>query len=89
METLSDNHNTLLHRRDVTVVITAQTNPGVAAVATQLAEHFKSTADAVAIKMMHGSYGKQELTVTASIYDSAASKLRIEQKPKKKKEGAK
>ena len=84
METLSDSSNALLHRRDVVVTLQAPSNPGIAAVTTQLAEHFKSSPDAVAIKTLRGTYGKQQLTVTASIYDSAASKLRIEQKPKVK-----
>jgi ribosomal protein S24E len=86
MDILSEHINSLLHRRDVVVTLESPSNPGLVAVASQLADHFKSSADAIAVKTVKGSYGTQTLTVTASIYDSAASKVRIEQKPKAKKE---
>jgi ribosomal protein S24E len=86
METISSHTNTLLHRTDVTVVISAPSNPGVAVVTTQLAEQFKVAPDAIAVKTMHGNYGKQQVLVNASVYDSVEAKQRIEQKPKTKKE---
>ncbi len=86
METRSDHTNTLLHRRDVVVMLEAPSNPGLPAVVTQLAEHFNSSPEAVAVKTVKGSYGTHALIITASIYDSADSKARIEQKPYVKKE---
>lgn len=84
METISDHANALLHRRDVVVTLEAPSNPGIVAVATELATHFKSTPEAVAVRTVKGNYGTHSLTIVASVYDSPASKARIEQKPKVK-----
>lgn len=86
---MKDIKNPLLHRREVSIVLEAASNPGHAFVQKHVADHFKSSEENVAVKLIKSSFGKREFVVDAFIYESAKDKLRIEPKKKvKKKEGS-
>ncbi len=88
METLSSRVNPLLKRTEVRVVFAGTSNPGVAKVTEDLAAQLKVAADTIVIKSLVSYFGKQAFHVEAFAYESAADKLRVEQKPKQKKEAA-
>lgn len=84
MKILSEKKNTLLHRKEVKVLIEAPSNPGIKASSEEIANHFKTKTELVVVKRLNSQYGKSEFMVEALIYDNAQA-LVIEPKPKVKK----
>ena len=88
METISSRLNPLLKRTEVHVVFQAASNPGVAKVTEDIAAQLKVAADTIVIKHLVSTFGKQTFDVEAFAYATAEDKVRVEQKPKAKKEVA-
>ena len=84
MKLISEKKNTLLHRREVKLVVESPSNPGLQASAEKIADHFKTQKELVVIKKLESHYGKSEFFIDAVIYDNAQA-LAIEPKPKAKK----
>ena len=88
MKILSEKKNTLLHRKEVKVIIENPSNPGIKMSGEEIAKHFKTQPELVVIKRLNSHYGKSEFMIEAMVYDNAQA-LVIEPKPKVKKEVAK
>ena len=88
MNVVSDLHNKLLKRREVSVSFDNAGNPGFGGAAQMLAEHFKVDSELIAVKRILNTYGSHKTIVDALIYDSVEAKEKIEPKPKAKKEGS-
>ena len=85
METTKDFKNNLLKRRELSLVIDSDKNPGMASVAKTISEKFKSAEDVIVVKNLDSRFGRKSFFVEAFIYDSVADKARIEPKKKEKK----
>ena len=88
MQILTTYTNALLHRTEIRAVLTSKGNSGLADAGAQIASHFKTDVASVVIVKLAGQYGTHESTVDARVYASPEHRLRIEQKPKPKKEQA-
>ena len=88
MNLIQETHNPLLRRREVSVLLHARSNPGVAGTTQKLAEHFKVSETHIAVKSVRNSYGSHDILVKAFIYDSPEMKEKIEPKVKIKKAAA-
>lgn len=89
METIQNNDNKLLKRKELQVMIKADKNPGFAEVQKKIAEHFKVDESLIAVKRIDSRFGRHEFTIEAFVYHSANDKNKTERKPKVKKEAAK
>lgn len=87
MNILKDFRNDLLKRKEVLFSVKAHSNPGVAKMQQDCANHFKTEAENVVIKKLLNNFGTKEFSVEAFIYDSVKDKENIE--PKKKVKEAK
>jgi ribosomal protein S24E len=88
MNVIKDFKNDLLKRREVQLVMTAEKNPGLAAAAKMIADHFKSSEDAIVVRKLSSKFGRDTFMIDAFIYGSAADRVAIEPKKRvKKKEG--
>lgn len=89
MQILTDHSNSLLHRRELTLVLSTTTNPGLQAFTTGVAEQLKVSPECVVVTRMAGSYGKQNIVADVFVYESVDMKNKIQRKPKVKKEATK
>lgn len=78
-------NNRLMNRKEVSVVLTSDSNPGFVQVQKELADKFKVSEEVIAVKKISSSFGRKEFVVDAFIYDSAKDKLVHEPKKKEKK----
>jgi len=85
MEIVNDFKNDLLKRREVEVVVKADSNPGFENVAKEIAKKFKSSEDTIAVRNVKSKFGRNTFLIDASIYESVEDKEKIEPKPKVKK----
>lgn len=85
MKVLVDFHNTLLHRRDVVMTKSYNSNPGFIIVKQDIASHFKVSPDCVVVLAIRGGFGISEFTLEARLYDSVEFLQSVEPKPKVKK----
>lgn len=88
MEIVKNNKNELLKRREVSVVVRADGNPGFSEAKENLASHFKEELDKIVVNNVYSKFGSKSFFIDALIYDSVSDKERIEPK-KKEKKGAK
>lgn len=84
MKVLKEMDNSLLERKEVQVLIEADSNPGFG-IAVKIAEHFKSAPELAVIKKIFSGFGKSEFLIDAYIYKNAEAKS-IEPKVKVKKD---
>lgn len=82
---IKDFRNEMLKRREVEMVIESVGNPGVVGASQQVAKHFKTEEENIALKSVKGSFGSRKFDVVANIYDSVEAKHMIEPKKKEKK----
>ena len=85
MKTITDFNNSLLHRRELTVVHICDSNPGYLLANKLVAEHAESPEEFVVINHITNSFGFSEFLIQAFVYDSLESKQKIEPRPKQKK----
>lgn len=84
MEVIHDFKNDLLKRREVKMVVEAESNPGFADAMKVIAEKFKSVEDVIKVNNVKSKFGRNTFLVDSFIYDSLEDRERIEPKPKKK-----
>ena len=87
MKEIKNFNNSLLHRKEVKVIIQSSGNPGFQKSIKLLAEHFKSNEENVAVKEIKSKFGRDSFLIEAFIYDSVQEKNLIEPKKKEKKDG--
>jgi ribosomal protein S24E len=85
MEVIHDFRNDLLKRREVKMVVEAESNPGFADAMKIIAEKFKSVEDVIKVNNVKSKFGRNTFLVDSFIYDSLEDRERIEPKPKEKK----
>ncbi len=84
MKVISDFKNDLLKRREVKVLVEADSNPGFENAGKQIAEKFKASEEVIAVKGIKSKFGRSTFLISAFIYDSVDDKENIEPKPKVK-----
>lgn len=87
MNILTDTHNVLLHRRELTCNFRHEGNPGYALVKKKLSEHLGASEDLIVIKRLTNAYGAAEFQISALLYDSSAALTACEPAPKVQKAG--
>ncbi|MEI6731583.1 MAG: hypothetical protein WCK90_02785 [archaeon] len=89
MKTLKDFENKLLHRRELQVVVEAQSNIGFANATKEIASFAKAKEDVVVINNVKSKFGRHTFLIDAFVYKNVDEKNRIEPRPRvvKKKEG--
>ena len=85
MKTVKDFSNPLLKRREIELVLQADSNPGFGEVKKKIAEHSKVDENLVVVKKLKGSFGAKDFFVKAFIYENVNDKEAIEPKVKKTK----
>ncbi len=85
MKIITEFNNSLLHRKDVVLMKSFASNPGVESVKQAVAEHYKTTPDCVVVLGIHGGFGLSVFRIEARVYDSAEKLLIVEPKIKAKK----
>ncbi len=85
MNTILDNKNNLLKRREVKLVIESDSNPGYENSKKLIAKQFKTEEENIAVKNVKSKFGRKTFLIDAFIYDSAKDKESMEPKPKVKK----
>ena len=88
MNTVKDVKNDLLNRREIKIIIEADSNPGNAKAVQIIADEFKSSPENIVIKTLKSKFGRNTFLLDAFIYNSAKDKERIELKKKVKKDAA-
>ena len=90
MKVLTDFRNELLKRRELKVVVDADSNPGFSNSKKIISEKFKANEENMEVKAVKSKFGRKTFLIDAYIYDSTSDKDRIEpkKKVKKAKEGA-
>ena len=81
-----DFKNDLLKRRELEVLMDADSNPGFEGAKSMLAGELKVSEDVIVVRGVKGHFGSNEFLVDAFIYDSVEDKEKTEPKPKVKKE---
>lgn len=90
MNTILDNKNNLLKRREVKLVIDSDSNPGYENSRKIISKQFKCEEENIAVKNVKSKFGRKTFLIDAFIYDNVKDKDSIEPKPKvKKAQGAK
>ena len=88
MKVMKDIHNKLLQRREISLNMEFEKNPGLQVALEKVASHFKVSSDVIAVKRLTNSFGNNDFLIEAFVYDSVDAKKMIEPKVKlKKKEG--
>lgn len=85
MNVVRDFRNDLLKRKEVTIMLHGDSNPGYEHAKKEIAQHFKINDEVLVIKTLKGNFGSKSFLVDALIYDNIADKDKIEPKPKVKK----
>jgi len=85
MEVLKDNHNELLRRREINIVVSMDKNPSFTEAEDIIVKEFKTDKENVVIKGISGKFGRKTFLIKAFIYDNKETKEEIEPKSKKKK----
>lgn len=80
--TKTNKRNELLKRMEITRVVEAVSNPGLAKSRTEVAGELKVAEDCVVIHSIRSQFGSHDFTIEASIYDSVSDKERIEPRVK-------
>ena len=88
MKLITDFRNDLLKRRELQVIVDAESTPSSESSAKLISEKFKASEDAVVLKGVYGKFGHKTFLIETMIYDSANDKIRIEPKKKEKKKEA-
>ena len=80
-----DKKNALLHRKEVEGTLSYQgATPSNAQLTEALSKKFGVGADSIAVKHIYGSFGAQNATFDAHVYDSKEHLLKVEPKQKVK-----
>ena len=82
MEVKRDFRNDLLKRRELELVMEADSNPGFENSKKAIVEEFKSPEENIVVKSIMGSFGSNKFSIEAFIYDSVEDKEKIELWPK-------
>lgn len=88
LEIVEDKKNGLLNRREVSVIISADSNPGFAKAQEVISSELKASDDSIVVRNVKSKFGRDTFLISAFIYDSVADKERVEPKKKEKKEAA-
>lgn len=86
MQVKKDIRNDLMNRREVSVILESDKNPGFAEASKIIADHFKANEENVAVENVRGKFGRNTFLLSASIYDSRDLKdaaVKLLTKPKK------
>lgn len=68
MEVKKDIKNDLLNRREVSVLVETDKNPGFAEGAKLIADQFKADEENIMVENVNGKFGRNNFLITASIY---------------------
>ena len=85
MKIIQDIKNNLLKRREIKLVMNADSNPGFEGAKKAVLSQIKTPEENIAIKFVKNNFGTKEFLIEVFVYDSVEDKMRIEQKPKVKK----
>jgi len=85
MNTIKDNKNTLLKRREIKAIVQAPSNPSFEKASELIAHHTKSSSEAIVINNVRGKFGRDTFLIDAFVYGSKEDKEKVEQKPRVKK----
>ena len=86
MEVKKDIRNDLMGRKEVSVILEYEKNPGFAEAAKLIAEHFKANEENIMVENVKSRFGAKTFLIKASIYDNKESKeaaVKMLTKPKK------
>jgi ribosomal protein S24E len=91
MKVLKDNKNVLLKRREISVVVEGEKNPGFVEAGKIVGEQFKANEENIMVENVKGKFGRDTFLINASIYDTKELKdaaVKLFTKPKKAAPGA-
>ena len=89
MEVIRDFKNDLLKRREISIVIESNSNPGFEKSSKAIADKFRVSDDIITVKNIYGKFGSNNFTIDAFIYNSAEDKNKLKSKKKLKETKAK
>tara|TARA_Y100000310_G_C20701497_1_gene830404 strand:- start:2792 stop:3166 length:375 start_codon:yes stop_codon:yes gene_type:complete len=85
METVNDFRNELLKRREVKIIVEAESNPGFDKAGDIISGELKSEKDTVVVRGVKSKFGRNTFLIDAFVYDSKEDKEKIEPKVEAKK----
>ena len=85
MKLIKDFDNKLLKRKEIVLETSYGSNPGVTKATADVASHFKTNADLVALKKISNGFGSRHFSIEAFLYNNIEDKNKIEPKKKEKK----
>jgi ribosomal protein S24E len=83
---IQQKENPLFQRKEVKVVVKADSNPSFSDAEKIISDNFKTSPESIKILGIDGKFGRDTFLITSNIYKSPEDKNKIEKKPKKKKE---
>jgi len=86
MEILEDNENFLLNRKEVKVVVEANSTPTYDEATNIIAKQFGGSPDTIVIRQVKGRFGRNTFLIEAFVYKTKEDKDKFELKGKKVKE---
>ena len=85
---IKDTENSLFNRREVKIIIEAQSNPSFPQASQMLAEKLKAAEENTIVKEIQGKFGRGTFLISAFIYKSKEDREKFEPKKKEKKAAA-
>lgn len=85
METIRDFDNRLLNRREVSLMIKSNTNPGFENSLKSIVEKFEAAEELIVVNNIYGKFGSNEFVIEAFIYSSPEDKNKLEKRKKEAK----
>lgn len=82
MKIISEQKNNLLKRRELSLILESEKNPGFDHSLKNISSHFKVSENQIAIKSIKSRFGQNSFLINAFIYDAEADKIKNEPKPK-------
>ena len=89
---ITEKKNPMFNRQELVFVVKADVSPKMKEVEEFVGKEFSANPENVKVRLIKGSFGSDNFTITANIYSSKEEKDKIEtrtKKEKKKVEGAK
>jgi len=82
---IQQRENPLFNRKEIKIIIQANSNPSFVDAENIVSRLFKSPSENIKILKIDGKFGRDSFLITSNIYKSKENKDKIERKPKEKK----
>lgn len=86
MNIFQDTHNALLKRREISLKVSASSNPGFTQALNMIAEKTHAKEEQIVIKAVRSTFGSNMFVIEAYVYNTRADKERVEPRKKVRKE---